>query len=597
VRGIAAVDARMNSSGSVMIADIELDIERYQLRRSGQQIPLERLPMELLILMASRSGQLVPRADIVRALWGGNAFRDTDNGINTAVRKIRVALGEDPENPRYLLTVKGKGYRLEAVPVSSPQEPPLAPPAAVRVLVLPFENKTDDASQENLCDALADEASANLGMLNPEQVAVIARTTAARYRRTTKSIAEIAHELGLDYVLEGAVRRDNGRVRVRAQLVRCVDQTQIWSGVHETTRTGVLDIQREIGAALAEEVTPALAEQQRRMLARRLPIDPSAHDAYLRGRYYWTRRVHFDAGFAANHGLSAEDFIRARSYFETAIERDPTYALGYVGLSNVYGSTAAHGFYASSQGYPRARETALHALELDAGLPEAHQALAGVYYFYDWDWRRAESEFLEALRLNPHHAETSRLYARLLLVLGRDAEGRAHFERAERADPLGFEGSRVFGLVQAGRFDEVISAYLAAGHGNRSPLVYQLMATAFEVQGLYKEAVEATVEALTRCNEFARAESVRTVWESSGYTALLEWYLQDLQARRQRGYISPLLFAEIYARLGKPDEMFPWLDIALAERSPRLCELRTNPWFQSYRSMRRFRSVERSIGY
>ncbi|QIE27254.1 hypothetical protein SBC1_53120 (plasmid) [Caballeronia sp. SBC1] len=587
----------MNSPCSVSAADIELDIERYELRRGGQRIRLERMPMELLILMASRSGQLVTRADIVKALWGGNAFRDTDNGINTAIRKIRIALGEDPENPRYLLTVKGKGYRLEAVRISSPPPPPVAPPAAVRVLVLPFENKSDDASLDNFCDALADETSANLGMLNPEQIAVIARTTAACYRHTRKSIAEIAHELGLDYVLEGALTRDRGRARVRAQLVRCFDQTQVWSGLRETTATDALDVQKEVGTALAEQIAPALGEQQRRMLARRLPIDPCAHDAYLRGRYYWTRRVHFDAGFAAHHGLSAEDFIRARGYFEAAIDRDPTYALGYVGLSNVHGATAAHGFYAARQGYPRAREAALRALELDADLPEAHQALAGVHYFYDWDWRKAEAEFLEALRLNPSHAETSRLYARLLLVLGREAEGRAQFERAEKTDPLGFEGSRVFGLVQSGRYEEVVKEYLAAGHGNRSPLVYQLLATAFEVQGLYKEAIDASIEALTRCNEFARAERIQTVWESGGYDAVLQWYLQDLQARRQKGYTSPLLFAELYARLAKPDEMFHWLELAVADRSPRLCELRTNAWFRRYRSMGRFRDIEKRIGH
>jgi DNA-binding winged helix-turn-helix (wHTH) protein len=176
----------VNNPGPVSIADVELDIERYELRRGGQQIRLERMPMELLILMASRSGQLVTRADIVKALWGGDAFRDTDNGINTAIRKIRVALGEDPENPRHLLTVKGKGYRLDAVRIFSPQPPPATPPAAVRVLVLPFENRSDDASLDNFCDALADETSANLGMLNPEQISVIARTTAGCYRRTHK---------------------------------------------------------------------------------------------------------------------------------------------------------------------------------------------------------------------------------------------------------------------------------------------------------------------------------------------------------------------------------------------------------------------------
>jgi TolB-like protein len=585
----------MSKQEFVRIADSELDIQRYELRRAGQEIRLERLPMELLILMASRTGELVTRTDIAKALWGGNTFRSTDNSINTAIRKIRVALDEDPANPQHLVTVKGKGYRLNGVNASA--EEPLHPPEeAVRVLVLPFENQTGDSGQNTFCDALADETSANLGMLNPERILVIARTTAARYRRVSKSIAEIAHELSVDYVLEGSLTRDAGRVRILAQLIRCVDQVQIWSRAHEPMARGALEIQKEVGTALALEVSPALAEQQRHRLARRLPVDPVAHDAYLRGRYFWTRRANFDAGFAAHHDLSDEDFIRARSYFENAIEKDPAYGLGYVGVSNVFGATATHGFYAASQGYPKAREAALRALELDANLPEAHQALAGVYYFYDWDWRRAEAEFLEALRLNPSHAETSRLYARLLLVLGRDAEGRAQFERAERVDPLGCEGSRVFGLVQAGQFEEVIREYLSTSQGSRSPLICQLLATAFEVEGRYEEAIEATVDALTRCNEFARAETIRTLWDAGGYQRVLQWYLQDLQVRRAKRYTSPFLFAELYARLAQPDEMFHWLEAARAERSPRLCELRTNAWFHRYRSMGRFRSIEKSIG-
>lgn len=586
----------MTTQDFIRIANVELDVQRYELRRGDEKVRLERLPMELLILMASRNGQLVTRADIVRALWGSNAYRETDNSINTAIRKIRIALGEDPDDPRYLVTVKGKGYRLDGIR-TSPPEPAAAPAAAIRVLVLPFENKTEDASLDGFCTALADETSANIGMLNPERILVIARTTAARYQRANKSIAQIAHELTVDYVLEGSLTREGGQVRILAQLIRSYDQVQILSRAHEPVGRGALDIQKEVGRALAEEVSPALAQQQQTMLSRRLPVDPSAHDAYLRGRYYWTRRVHFDAGFAAHHALSEEDFIRAHSYFETAIEIDPTYALGYVGLSNIFGSTATHGFYAPSHGYPKARAAALHAIELDANLPEAHQALAGVHYFYDWDWRRAEEEFLEALRLNPSHAETSRLYARLLLVLGREAEGRAQFERAERVDPLGFEGSRVFGLVQSGRYEEVIREYLSTGHGTRSPLIYQLLAIAFEVQGQYEEAVEATIDALTRCNEFARAETVRTVWDSGGYKKVLQWYLQDLMARRQRRYTSPFLFAEIYARLEQPDEMYHWLDVALAEHSPRLCELRTSAWFHRYRSMGRFRNVEQRIGY
>jgi DNA-binding winged helix-turn-helix (wHTH) protein/Tfp pilus assembly protein PilF len=585
----------MNTHSIFRIADVELDVERYELRRGGVQIPLERQPMELLIMMALRHEQLVTRADIARSLWGGSAFRETDNGINTAIRKIRVALGESPEQPEYLVTVKGKGYRLNVTPPDG-EEVASLPGDALRMLVLPFSNHTTNRAFDPFCDALADEISAAIGAMNPAHVLVIARTTAAQYRTITHGIADIGRHLSLDYILEGSVAIDGTQMRILTQLVRCVDQVQVWSAAYEPASQGHFDICRELRTAFATDVMSAVAASGLHPLNRRSPINPAAHDDWLRGRFYWTRRVHFDAGFAAHHGLSDEDFVRALAYFESAVERDPTYALGYVGLSNVFGSTAAHGFYAPKDGYPRAREAALHALQLDANLPEAHQALAGVHYFYDWDWRRAEAEFLEALRINPSHAETSRLYARLLLVQGRDAEGRAQFERAERADPIGFEGSRVFGLVQSGQYDEAIAEYCLHEGRAHSPLVHQLVATAFEIRGLYEEAVEATVEALFCSNAFGRAEKIREAWDAGGYRDVLQWYLRDLTARAAEGYISPFLFAELYARLAQPEPMFRWLEASLVERSPRMCELKTNPWFRRFRSMGRFRSVEKRIG-
>src|SRR5260370_1043873 len=172
--------------------------------------------------------------------------------------------------------------------------------SALRIAACRRENQAGDSGQDSFCDALADETSANIGMLDPERIVVISRTTAARYRRVSKSIAEIARELSIDYVLEGSLQREGVRIRILAQLIRCFDQVQIWSRAHEPMASGALEIQKEVGTALAQEASPALAEQQRHMLARRFPVDPAAHDAYLRGRYYWTRRVHFDAGFAAH---------------------------------------------------------------------------------------------------------------------------------------------------------------------------------------------------------------------------------------------------------------------------------------------------------
>ncbi|MEX3940275.1 winged helix-turn-helix domain-containing protein [Paraburkholderia sp. BR10937] len=594
----------------IRFADFELDVERYQLRREGTEVKLERLPMDLLILLASRRGELVSRADIVDRLWAGSPFRDTDNGLNTAIRKIRIALADDPANPRHLITVKGKGYRFDGIlparadthdaPAAArdphmPRESEHTLPA-VRMLVLPFTNHTGDASQDSLCSALADEISVTLGALNPERLLTIARTTAARYRATQKSIGEIARELKLDYVLEGSLTRAGQQTRILTRLIRCADEAQIWSRAHESATQGALDILKEAVAALAENLATTLSEQQRTRLERRLPVDPAAHDAYVRGRFFWYRRVHFEAGFCAHHGIDGEDFVRSRTYFESALEHDPSYALGYTGLSNYYGSTVVHGFVAPDDGWPVARSLAESALELDPDLPEAHHALAAVHYFYDWDWDQAEAGFKAALRRNPSYPEAHRLYARMLVAAGRRAEGDAAMERAERIDPLAFQGSRAFGMVMSGRHAEVASEYLAPGHMDHPPLVYQLLATAFEVKKLYAQAVDATVEALERCSQQARAATIRARWETGGYDAVLRWYLEDLLARRRARYTSPLLIAEAYARLAQPDEMFRWLETALAERSSRLCELRTNPWFAPWRPTGRMRLIEKHIG-
>jgi TolB-like protein len=586
----------------IRFADFELDVERYQLRRAGQQIRLERLPMDLLILLASRHGELLARADIVDRLWGGSPFRDTENGINTAIRKIRIALEEDPANPHHLVTVKGKGYRLdgmrEALPetagaMPAPQEGALAP---MRALVLPFANLTGDAAQESLCSALADEISATLGALDPERLLMIARTTAARYRGLQKSIGEIARELKVDYVLEGSLTQETSqeasRLRILTRLIRCADEVQIWSRAHEPMAQGALDILKEVAAALAKDLTPTLGTNRDTArgtaLARRLPVDPAAHDAYVRGRFFWYRRVHFDAGFSAHHAIDGEDFFRSRTYFETALERDPAYALGYTGLSNYYGSTVVHGIFAPEEGWPVARGLAENALELDPDLPEAHHALAAVRYFFEWDWSRAEAGFKEALRLNPSYPEAHRLYARLLAACGRRAESDAAAGRAERIDPLAFQGSRAFGMVLSGKHEQVVSEY--------PPLVYQLLAIAFEVKKLYPQAVDATLEALVRCGQHTRAAAIRAQWQAGGYDAVLHWHLDDLLARQRSRYTSPLLIAETYARLGEADAMFHWLEAALAERSSRLCELRTNPWFQPWRGTGRMRTVEKHIG-
>ena len=410
-------------------ADFVLDPERFELRRAGATVALERLPMNLLILLAERRGDLVERSAIIKRLWGAGVFKDTENGINTAVRKIRLALGDNRLTPRFIQTVTGKGYRLNGVAVD----------------------------------------------------------------------------------------------------------------------------------------------------------DSAARDAYLRGRFFWYRRMHLEPGFCALHGLGAEGFNRARVCFEQALEHDPLYALGYTGLSNYYGAAAVHGVLAPEYGWPLALSAAQKALERDPSLPEAHHATAAVHFFYDWDLQRAEAGFQRAIALNPNHPETHRLYSRVLGALGRVAEAREQSDLSERLDPLGFRGSRAIGLFWAGRYDEAITEFHAVtAYDDVPPLILQIMAMALEITGRYGEAVAATVQSLVTCGEPARAERIDALWRDGGYAAVLRFYLDDLLQRRAVRYTSPLPIAEVYARLHRFDDALGWLDVALADWSSRLCEIAGAPWFRRY---------------
>src|SRR5215813_8438533 len=208
-------------SHAVRFDDFVLDVSAYELRRQGRSIRIERRPMELLILLANRPGQLVTREEIVTHLWGPDVFIDIDASINTVIRKIRRALRDSAENSRFIQTIQGKGYRFIAAvePVHS----------SAILAVLPFENLQSDADQEYIADGLTEETIAELGQIDPEHLSVIGRTSSIAYRQSTKTLSEIARELGADYLIEGSVRGAGGQLRITVKLIRARDQLQVWT--------------------------------------------------------------------------------------------------------------------------------------------------------------------------------------------------------------------------------------------------------------------------------------------------------------------------------------------------------------------------------
>ena len=353
--------------------DMDLDMASYELRRGGRLIRLERQPMDLLILLVRRRGQLVSRTEIVDQLWGKDVFVDVETGVHTAIRKIRQALRDSADAPRFVETVQGRGYRFiaevqpvpaaSATPVVAGAAPaelqssaPVRPhgrPAArwiaagllvagavlglalwrsrdggslsspVTLAVLPFENLSGDPEREYLAGGLEEEANVSLSQIDPERLSVVARTSTRTYRGTSKSAAVIGRELGAHYLLEGSIRVENGVVRVLVRLIRAVDQLQIWSHSYDREPTSLLGLQQELSTAIAEQVRLRLSPERLRTLAQRQTRNADAYDLYLRGRNFEDRRT--------PHATA-----RAIEYYEQATAVDSRYALAWAGIARTH---------------------------------------------------------------------------------------------------------------------------------------------------------------------------------------------------------------------------------------------------------------------
>lgn len=494
------------ASGRVKFEEFELDLRTYHLQRSGRSLKLERIPMELLVLLIERRGGLVTREEIVEKLWGKNAFLDADGAVNTAVRKIRHALRDEIEQPRFLQTVSGRGYRFiakvtepnvsaaggdgttsvsPAAAVSAVQPQPevlqrrtwypwgliacvliilvgvlvggvlwvrsrRSPKSAIaqkRVMlaVLPFENLSDDPAQEYFSDGLTEETITDLGELNPEKLGVIARTSAMAYRHTNKTAGQIGQELGVDYIVEGSVRREGGRARINAQLIRVGDQTHIWAQSFDREIRDFLEVQRELGEAISHQVQVTLKPEQRPEQAKNRQINPDAYDEYLKGLYFWNQ-------------FTPASVTKSIEYFQQAIAKDPKMAQAYAGLAESYGVLMDWNKLHPAEAYAKSEAAARKAVELNSGSTDAHSALGWQLLSYDRDYSSAAKEFQRAIELNPSNADAHDGLANYFAVRGQFDGSVAEARRARELDPLSLVISHDLGkmLFYARRYDEAV---------------------------------------------------------------------------------------------------------------------------------------------
>lgn len=564
--------------GTLRFGPFELDSENFELRRAGRRVKLDRTPLELLLFLAERPGKLVTHEEAVEHVWGKDVFIEAEAALYTAVRKIRQALGDRSGRPRFIETVARKGYRF-VPPTAHGTQPQEALRGKRPVLaVLPLENLSGDPGQEYFSDGLTEELTTALGKLSPDELGVIARTSAMRYKGAKKSASEIGHELAADYLIEGSVRRSRSRLRVAIQVIRAADETHVWAESIERPLGDVLRIQEQVAAAVAQVIRLKLA---RASLGASVP-DPEVYDSYLRARYLWAQRT-------------ASSVRRAIDYFEHALGRDARYARAWAGLGACHAVLPITGDFRPRDSFPRAKEAAARALDLDDTLPEAHVVRGIVHFWFDWNWASAEREFDRARRLNPSDCEARMFLAHLHSNLARHEEALTGIRAARSLDPLSLIATTHEGqfLYHARRYDEAVAPLERVLElAPRFWIAHIVLGKVWGVRKLFRQALAHFVRAYRYSLGNTEAEALR------GYTLGLSRraagarrVLRELEQQSRRRYIPPVHRALISLGLGERGAALEELEKAVEERDVRLTFLAVEPRWESLRADPRFVAI------
>ena len=620
------------SSAKMRFRDYQLDPDGFELRRAGHRLRLERKPMELLILLAEKQGQLVKREEIIEKIWGKDFFFDAENGINNAVRKIRSALNDDPEQPRFVETSVGKGYRFIA-PVERMLEPPSALPvstgalsersksvlwrrasvpavavaglvaaafifnvAGVRsrvfarsaspirsIVVLPLENLSADPNQEYFVDGMTDALITALAQVS--SLRVISRTSAMHYKGSHQALPTIARELNVDAVVEGTVMRSGDRVRITAQLLDARTDRHLWARAYDREVSEIMSLQQDVADNIFQEIQAKLTPEENLRASRKRQVDPEAYDDYLRGLYFW-------------HKFTAAGMTRAAEYFEKSVQKDPSYALGYAWLANAYGMLAEF-VGPPSDFMPKSKEATEKAVQLDDNLAEAHDSLANIKYYYDRDWAGADREFQRALQLNPGNALIHGGYARYLDAMGRFEEASRQHEITRELDPLVLIGFYIRGdhFLFLRQYDKAIGEFRAALDLDHNFFIaHKGLAKAYKSKGMEKESISEWEQVDVLEGESDQAEATKIAYARGGYKGVLKAWLKAVEHQRAAGgYIDYSKEASIQAQLGNKDLALQALEKAFAEGED-MTFLNVEPEWDPIRSDPRFQDILRRVG-
>jgi TolB-like protein/DNA-binding winged helix-turn-helix (wHTH) protein/Flp pilus assembly protein TadD len=631
----------------VRFGTYEVSIKSGEVRKSGMKIRVQQQPMKLLEILLERPGEVVSREELRGRVWANENFGDFDQALNIAIAKLRTALDDSAESPRFIETLPKRGYRFIADvsvvdtdpgPKKSPSSagelsgsgpgiqnagPTVIPvatkprlwsrrsvilalalalslpvlaiwlsrsrgraPTVIRSLaVLPLENLSGDASQGYFADGMTDELITDLSQISA--LRVISRTSVMVYKGARKPLPQIARELNVDAVVEGTVLRSGDQVRITAQLIDASTDKHLWSQSYEGELRDTLALQNRVAGNIADQIRINLTPQEQAALKNVKVVNPEAYESYLKGRYFWNKRT-------------ADGLKVALAYFNQAIDEDPKYAQAYSGLADTYALLGdwQYAVMTPKEAFPKAKAAAIKALEVDSNLGEAHNSLAFILDGFDWDLDSGGKEFQRAIELNPGYATAHHWYAWHLSLLGRYDEAIAEMRKAQNLDPLSLiiNADLAELLVLARSYDESIrQSRKTIEMDPNFALAHNQLAQAYLQKHMNDEAIAELQKAVQLSGRSPTCiANLARAYVASGKRDEAAKLLNELKKRASPGYSNASEIAMIYASFGDMNQAITWLEKGYEERFNPGVLLR--PGFDPLRSDPRFQSLVHRIG-
>ncbi len=617
--------------GVLRFSVFEFDAAVPELRRAGRRVHLQEMPLRVLGMLLERPNELVTRETFFARLWPHDQSGILDDNLNTAVRKLRLALTDSAHHPRFIETVPKRGYRFLGTVAEAqqgeadqtmhePQEPVRpqrrwgvkaiasmlivcavtvsailimphesnAPenPAAIAggtVAVLPFINASGKPDEEYFSDGLTEEIMDRLS--RSTRLRVVSRTSAFATKGKELGAQEIGQMLGADSLVEGSVRRSEDRLRINVRLINARDGLQLWSEVYDRRMDDILQVQQEIALSIASTLAARVLEPARNGVADEASIDSLAYDSYLKGRFFWHRRTHDGLHAAAEH-------------FKRATERSPGYARAWAGLADAYAVLGFYDYLPPQDAFPKAKEAARRALEIDPSCASAEATLGYAALYLDWNFADAEARFLKSIALDPNDSKAHQWYGNLLTAAGRFEEAEREMRRAQQIEPLSLIASAALGWVHyyAGHHEQALEQFrLTLALDSDFELAYLWSGWALEALGRYDEAERMLQQALARSNDNRISlASLARVQVLRGDRDAAERTIHELM--RSEGYVPAYEIGKAWLALGDRQQANDWLQKAYDQRSHSLVFLRVDPQLSAHREDTQFRRLVARVG-